>query len=216
MRGRRVPAHHDPAVDIDVCRAVRRGVGDAFTVMLDSTWAYQYPEALRVGKVAEELRFYWYEDPLADDDLLSYVKLKQHLSIPILATPLIRRIAWHVRRIGGQFDRRLVLTLLEGTVAFLLIIAVAVTLLEKPVTMDSLFDSINWAVQTLLGAGDSTYVASPGGRILSWVLILFGIAILGIVTGALVALVIDFLLKEGQGLGAAGPDRRSLPAGATA
>ncbi len=76
----------DPVVDADVCRAVRRAVGDSFTVMLDSTWAYQYPEALRVGKVIEELGFYWYEDPLADDDLLSYVKLKQHLAIPILAT----------------------------------------------------------------------------------------------------------------------------------
>ena len=76
----------DPVVDMEVCRAVRRAVGDRFTVMLDSTWAYQYPEALRVGKVVEELGFYWYEDPLADDDLLSYVKLKQHLAIPILAT----------------------------------------------------------------------------------------------------------------------------------
>src|SRR2546422_1393347 len=76
----------DPVVDIEVCRAVRRAVGEGFTVMLDSTWAYQYPEALRVGKVAEELGFHWYEDPLADDDLLSYVKLKQHLAIPILAT----------------------------------------------------------------------------------------------------------------------------------
>jgi hypothetical protein len=56
----------DPVVDAEVCRAVRRSVGDAFTVMLDSTWAYQYPEALRVGKVIEELGFYWYEDPLAD------------------------------------------------------------------------------------------------------------------------------------------------------
>ena len=76
----------DPAVDIEVCRAVRGAVGDRFTVMLDSTWAYQYPEALRVGKAIEGLGFYWYEDPLADDDLLSYVKLKQHLAIPILAT----------------------------------------------------------------------------------------------------------------------------------
>jgi L-alanine-DL-glutamate epimerase-like enolase superfamily enzyme len=76
----------DPAVDIEVCRAVRGAVGDRFTVMLDSTWAYQFPEALRVGKVVEELGFHWYEDPLADDDLLSYVKLKQHLAIPILAT----------------------------------------------------------------------------------------------------------------------------------
>jgi len=76
----------DPATDIKVCEAVRRSVGDAYTVMLDSTWAYQYPEALRVGKVAEALGFYWYEDPLADDDVYNYVKLKQQLSIPILAT----------------------------------------------------------------------------------------------------------------------------------
>ena len=76
----------DPAVDIQVCRAVRRAVGDDFRVMLDSTWAYDYPAALRVGRVAEELGFYWYEDPLADDDLYNYVKLKQQLRIPILAT----------------------------------------------------------------------------------------------------------------------------------
>jgi L-alanine-DL-glutamate epimerase-like enolase superfamily enzyme len=76
----------DPAVDIEVCRAVRHAVGESFAIMLDSTWAYQYPEALRVGKVVEELGYHWYEDPLADDDLLTYVKLKQHLAIPILAT----------------------------------------------------------------------------------------------------------------------------------
>ena len=76
----------DPVVDIEVCRAVRWAVGDEFRVMLDSTWAYQYPEALRVGKVVEDLGYYWYEDPLADDDILNYVKLKQHLAIPILAT----------------------------------------------------------------------------------------------------------------------------------
>ncbi len=76
----------DPKVDIEVCRAVRAAVGDEFTVMLDSTWAYQYPEALRVGQATEELGFHWYEDPLADDDLYNYVKLKQQLHIPILAT----------------------------------------------------------------------------------------------------------------------------------
>src|SRR5439155_15917970 len=69
----------DPVTDIAVCQAVRRAVGDGFTVMLDSTWAYQYPEALRVGRVAQDLGFYWYEDPLADDDLYNYVKLKQQL-----------------------------------------------------------------------------------------------------------------------------------------
>jgi L-alanine-DL-glutamate epimerase-like enolase superfamily enzyme len=76
----------DPTVDITVCQAVRRSVGDGYTVMLDPTWAYQYPEALRVGRAIEALGFHWYEDPLADDDLYNYVKLKQQLSIPILAT----------------------------------------------------------------------------------------------------------------------------------
>ena len=30
--------------------------------------------------------FYWYEDPLADQDIYNYTKLKQQLSIPIMAT----------------------------------------------------------------------------------------------------------------------------------
>jgi L-alanine-DL-glutamate epimerase-like enolase superfamily enzyme len=76
----------DPPADIRVCRAVRQAVGDDFTLMLDPTWSYQYPEALRVGRAIQDLGFHWYEDPLADDDLYSYVKLKQHLHIPILAT----------------------------------------------------------------------------------------------------------------------------------
>jgi L-alanine-DL-glutamate epimerase-like enolase superfamily enzyme len=54
--------------------------------MLDGSWAYDYPAALRVGEAIQALAYHWYEDPLADDDLYSYVKLKQHLRIPILAT----------------------------------------------------------------------------------------------------------------------------------
>jgi L-alanine-DL-glutamate epimerase-like enolase superfamily enzyme len=72
--------------DIKVCEAVRRAVGDDYTIMLDSTWTYRFEEALRVGRAIEEMGFYWYEDPLADQDLYNYVKLKQKLDIPILAT----------------------------------------------------------------------------------------------------------------------------------
>ena len=72
--------------DIKICEAVRKGVGDDYRVMLDSTWSYEYVEALRVGQAVERLGFYWYEDPLCEDDLSSYVKLRQKLSIPIMAT----------------------------------------------------------------------------------------------------------------------------------
>jgi voltage-gated potassium channel len=126
------------------------------------------------------------------------------LPLPVLASPLIRRVAWHIRRVGGQLDRRFFLSLTEGIVVFVAITAVAITLLEKPLTLESTFDSFNWGIATVLGQGDPGFVTSPGGRVISWLLILFGVAMLGMITGALVALVIDFLLKEGQGLGASG------------
>jgi len=76
----------DPAADIEVCTAVRKAVGDGFTLMLDAVWAYYYPDALKVGKAIEEMGYFWYEDPLPEDDIFGYVKLKQHLEVPILAT----------------------------------------------------------------------------------------------------------------------------------
>src|SRR3974390_217821 len=71
---------------IKVCEAVRKAVGDDYTIMLDSTWSYRYEEALRVGRAIEEMGFYWFEDPLTEQDIYNYVKLKQKLDIPILAT----------------------------------------------------------------------------------------------------------------------------------
>jgi L-alanine-DL-glutamate epimerase-like enolase superfamily enzyme len=82
---------HPPGVaveDIRICEAVRKAVGDDYRIMLDSTWAYDYPDALRVGVAIQEMNFYWYEDPLADDDIYSYKKLRNALHIPIMATEL--------------------------------------------------------------------------------------------------------------------------------
>jgi len=72
--------------DIKVCEAVRKAVGGDYTIMLDSTWSYDFPAALRVGRAVQEMNYFWYEDPLHDQDIYNYVKLKQQLAIPILAT----------------------------------------------------------------------------------------------------------------------------------
>lgn len=85
-RAYKIHPPRDPDKDIKVCEAVRQAVGDEFRVMLDSTWSYNYTDALRVGRAIEELGFYWYEDPLADEDIYNYVKLRQKLEIPIMAT----------------------------------------------------------------------------------------------------------------------------------
>lgn len=80
---------HPPSewrADIKVCEAVRKAVGDDYLLMLDSTWIYSFEEALRVGRAIEEMDYYWFEDPLAENDIYNYVKLKQKLDIPIMAT----------------------------------------------------------------------------------------------------------------------------------
>ena len=79
-----------------------------------------------------------------------------------------------------------------------------ITLLEKHWTLASLGSSFYWGLTTVLGQGDPSYITSPAGWLISWLLILFGVALFGTITGALIAIVIDFLLKEGQGMGASG------------
>jgi voltage-gated potassium channel len=121
----------------------------------------------------------------------------------LFEVPLIARVMWYSRRARKQLDRRFFIMLLAGILGFVAIAAVLVTLLEKPWTLESLGTSFYWGVTTVFGQGDAGYTTSPGGWLVSWLLILFGVALLGTITGTLVAFVIDFLLKEGQGMGAA-------------
>jgi voltage-gated potassium channel len=59
-------------------------------------------------------------------------------------------------------------------------------------------------VTTVIGSGDASYVTSAGGFVIGWLLAFFGVAIVATLTAAIVGFVIDFLLKEGQGMGASG------------
>ncbi len=76
--------------DIRASEAVRDAVGPDMTLMMDSSWGYSYTDALRVGRAIEALDFEWYEDPLPAEDLHGYVRLKQQLSIPLMATEITR------------------------------------------------------------------------------------------------------------------------------
>ncbi len=81
--------------DIETARAVREAVGPDYTLMWDSPWVYGYEEALRFGRVLEELDYLWYEDPLQSDDVYGYERLRRHLRIPLLATEMTA---------GGPYD----------------------------------------------------------------------------------------------------------------
>lgn len=78
------PSHVD--YDIAACRLVREAVGDDMVLMYDPWGTYRtYEEALKVGRVLEELNFYWYEHPMSEYRVKAYVKLAAELEIPILS-----------------------------------------------------------------------------------------------------------------------------------
>jgi voltage-gated potassium channel len=123
----------------------------------------------------------------------------------LFAAPLIRRIGFHARRITGQMDRHFFTTLITAVVGFVVIATVLVTLLEEEKrTLAGFGSTFYWAITTVIGSGDSSFVTSPGGYVIGWLLAFFGVAIVAAMTGAVVGFVIDFLLKEGQGMGASG------------
>ena len=89
----------DPAADVEICRAVHEAVGDGMDLMLDPASEYDtYAETLRVGRVLDELDYFWYEDPMADggESVEMNRQLARELDTPILGVE-------HVR--GGPFAR---------------------------------------------------------------------------------------------------------------
>ena len=127
----------------------------------------------------------------------------------VFMTPALRRVGFHVRRVTGGMDTAFFVRLLSGLVVIVLVTAVVVTFAEGPRDSVSRFlgklgSSFYWGVTTVMGSGDASYVHTPVGYVVSWLLVLFGVAIVAAITGALVGFVIDFLLKEGQGMGASG------------
>lgn len=117
---------------------------------------------------------------------------------------MLRRLVFHYKRIRKQFGGRVLRPLVITSVTVTVLAAIAVTLVERDVEFAEFGKSLYWAVMTILDAGDISYVTTPWGWVIHWILALFGVAILAAVTGAVVGFVIDFLVKEGQGMGAAG------------
>jgi L-alanine-DL-glutamate epimerase-like enolase superfamily enzyme len=72
--------------DIRACRAVREAVGDELTLMYDPWGTYHtVEEAVKVGRELERLDFLWFEHPMPEYRVESYVRLCRELTIPILA-----------------------------------------------------------------------------------------------------------------------------------
>jgi L-alanine-DL-glutamate epimerase-like enolase superfamily enzyme len=95
------PSHTDQ--DIAACEAIREAVGEDMVLSFDPWGTYRtYEDAIKVGRALERLGFYWYEHPMPEYRVQSYIKLCQELTIPVLspeiaAGSLYTRADWILR-----------------------------------------------------------------------------------------------------------------------
>ena len=74
-----------PTLEEDVARieAVRAVVGKERLIMVDANQVFSTNEALRRGRIYEELGCYWFEEPIRVDDTDGLARLARELAIPI-------------------------------------------------------------------------------------------------------------------------------------
>jgi len=77
--GGRIPSYLG---HIDEIKEVRKAVGDDFTLLYDAVQAYNYYEALRVGRALDEYGFDSFEDPMQTTDIEGLIELRKHLDVP--------------------------------------------------------------------------------------------------------------------------------------
>ncbi len=69
--------------DLKRIEVIREQVGDAVEILVDANNAYNRLDALRMGRMMEDLNVYWFEEPLAPDDLEGAAELAKALDTPI-------------------------------------------------------------------------------------------------------------------------------------
>ena len=118
--------------------------------------------------------------------------------------PILRRAAFHVRRLTSGMDRSFFVRVGVILGGFLILASALVTVAERDKDGSTwrngggffreFMDWLYWSITTVMGSGDASQVKTPIGYAISWLLILFGVAIVASLTGALVGVLIDYLL----------------------
>jgi L-alanine-DL-glutamate epimerase-like enolase superfamily enzyme len=77
------PMGPNEAVDIDLVRGARKGVGDEADLLIDAGCVWDARTALRRAERFSEFNIGWLEEPLREDDIEGYVWLRNRSPVPI-------------------------------------------------------------------------------------------------------------------------------------
>ena len=86
-------------LDVECHRAARKAVGEEFKLMSDPVASFTFEQALRFGRELEKLNYYWYEEPLYDENFHNLRELTRILDIPIIGTEVIEKHPYSVAEV---------------------------------------------------------------------------------------------------------------------
>lgn len=70
---------------VEAARRVREAVGPDVRLGVDANWAYSLDEAVTVGHALHGLGYWFFEEPIAPEDIAGYAHLRRTLSIQLAA-----------------------------------------------------------------------------------------------------------------------------------
>ena len=79
----KLAAGHGLREDAQSVEALRVALGDDATLLLDAHWVYHLDDAVRLGKVLEELGAGFFEAPINPEDIASHAQLADAIAIPV-------------------------------------------------------------------------------------------------------------------------------------
>jgi L-alanine-DL-glutamate epimerase-like enolase superfamily enzyme len=79
------PMGTSEAVDVDLVRGAREGLGAGNVLLIDAGCVYDARTALRRAHAIAEYKPEWFEEPLREDDVEGYVWLRDRSPVPIAA-----------------------------------------------------------------------------------------------------------------------------------
>jgi len=88
-------------LDIEICKALRKALGEDFTLIHHGVGNYSRFEAMEVGRALDELHFRAFEDPLPSTDIDGHAELKRTLRTPLIVGEFMFSVYDY-----GEFVRR--------------------------------------------------------------------------------------------------------------
>ena len=80
------------------CELIRRVAGVAVKLMTDANWAFDVYEAVAVGDAMAALDYWWFEEPIAPENVAGYVALRAKTKVRLAAGESDYTV-WHAREL---------------------------------------------------------------------------------------------------------------------